>query len=309
MKIGLVTDGVGHQSFDDMLSWCQKTGVQEIELACGTWSDAPHLDLDRWLEDKTFREENVKKIKDHGLSISALNCSGNPLFPFKKGEEDREVVKKTFQLSHELELDTVVMMSGLPGGGPRDEYPNWSITSWPPVTHEIVAYQWEVAIEYWQKAVEQAKEQGVKKIALEPHGFQLVHNVENFRKLRAHTDQTIGFNLDPSHLFWMGADPLLVASELKEAIYHVHVKDVRLEKESAAKNTLLDTKHVLEVADRSWNFAIPGYGHTEEFWRNFVIQLKLAGYDGVLSIEHEDYTMETELGIKKTVNLLKDIVV
>ena len=145
-----------------------------------------------------------------------------------------------------------------------------------------------------------AKACGVKRLALEPHGCQLVHDVENFYRLRtAVGDDIIGFNLDPSHLFWMGADPTAVARTLKNAVYHVHVKDVRVEK-PAAVNTLMDGKGVLEFAERSWNFAIPGYGHDERWWREFFVTLKMIGYDGVLSIEHEDYTMDVLEALKKT---------
>ena len=200
------------------------------------------------------------------------------------------------------------MMSGLPGGGPDDKYPNWVVTSWPPETQEILKYQWEkVAIPYWKETKEIAKSHGVTKLALEPHGCQLVHDVENFEKLRdaCGGDKTIGFNLDPSHLFWMGADPIAVARALGDAIYHVHVKDVRIEK-PAAVNTLLDGKHVLEFAMRSCNFAIPGDGHDERWWREFLVTLKMLGYDGVLSIEHEDYTMDTMEALGKTVRLLRE---
>ena len=200
------------------------------------------------------------------------------------------------------------MMSGLPGGGPEDRYPNRVVTSWPPETQEILDYQWStVAIPYWKELKEVAKAHGVTKLALEPHGCQLVHDVENFEKLRdaCGGDKTIGFNLDPSHLFWMGADPVAVARALGDAIYHVHVKDVRVEK-PAAVNTLLDGKGVLEFAKRSWNFVIPGYGHDERWWREFLVTLKMMGYDGVLSIEHEDYTMDTMEALGKTARLLRE---
>ena len=74
----------------------------------------------------------------------------------------------------------------------------------------------------------------------------------------------------------------------------------------AAVNTLLDGKGVLEFAKRSWNFAIPGYGHDERWWREFLVTLKMMGYDGVLSIEHEDYTMDTTEALGKTVRLLRE---
>lgn len=308
MKIGLVTDCLAGQSFQELLKTCQALGIEQIELGCGNWSSAPHIDLDGLLESETKRDEMMGMLADCGISISAFNCSGNPLAPGEWGEREREVTRKTFRLSEYFGLDTVVMMSGLPAGGPEDKLPNWVVTSWPPETQAILHYQWnEVAVPYWRETVKQANACGVSHLALEPHGCQLVHDVENFCRLREACggDRTIGFNLDPSHLFWMGADPIAVARVLGDAIYHVHVKDVRIE-QPAAVNTLLDGKGVLEFAKRSWNFAIPGYGHDERWWREFLVTLKMVGYDGVLSIEHEDYTMGTLEALQKSVRLLRE---
>lgn len=116
----------------------------------------------------------------------------------------------------------------------------------------------------------------------------------------------LGVNLDPSHLFWMGADPLEVAKALADCIYHVHIKDVRLEP-SAGQNTLLDTKGVLEYASRSWNFVTPGSGHGADWWRAFLRTLRECGYDGALSIEQEDYTIPLEEALKKAVALLRQV--
>ena len=113
-------------------------------------------------------------------------------------------------------------------------------------------------------------------------------------------------NLDPSHLFWMGADPLAVAEALKGCIYHVHIKDVRLER-TAGPNTLLDTKGVLEYATRSWNFVTPGTGHDEAWWRSFLAKLRDCGYDGPLSIEQEDYTIPTRQALEQAAALLRRV--
>lgn len=306
MKIGIVSDCLGSLNFEELLATCKSLGIEAVELGCGNWSGAPHVDLDGLLESAAKRDEMQGMLRDYGISISAFNCSGNPLAPGEWGEREAEVTRKTFQLSEYFGLDTVVMMSGLPAGGPEDKYPNWVVTSWPPETQEILDYQWnKVAIPYWQEATKLANAHGVKQLALEPHGCQLVHDVENFYKLReaCQGDKTIGFNLDPSHLFWMGADPVDVIRELGDAIYHVHIKDVRIEK-PAKINTLLDGKDVMSYAKRSWNFAIPGFGHDEQWWRTFLVNLKMAGYDGVLSIEHEDYTMDTLDALRKTTQLL-----
>lgn len=307
MKLGLVSDCLAGQSFEELLQTCKTLGVEQVELGVGNWSSAPHVDLDGLLESEAKRDEMKGLLADYGISISAFNCSGNPLAPGDWGKREDAVTRKCFRLSELFGLDTVVMMSGLPAGGPDDNYPNWVTTSWPPETQEILAYQWNtVAIPYWRELVKDANSHGVRRLALEPHGCQLVHDVENFYRLRdaCGGDKTIGFNLDPSHLFWMGADPIAVARALGDAIYHVHVKDVRIEK-PAETNTLLDGKGVLEFSKRSWNFAIPGYGHDERWWREFLVTLKMMGYDGVLSIEHEDYTMDTLLALQKTAGLLR----
>ncbi len=309
MKIGLVTDCLGSLSFEELLKTCKGLEIEQIELGCGNWSSAPHVALDELLESSVRRDEMKGMLKDYGISISAFNCSGNPLAPGDWGERERAVTEKTFRLSEYFGLNTVVMMSGLPAGAPGDSMPNWVVTSWPPETQKILDHQWnQVAIPYWKEAVKTANSYGVTRLALEPHGCQLVHDVENFHRLQeaVGSDKTIGFNLDPSHLFWMGADPLAVARALGSSIYHVHIKDVRIEQPSAV-NTLLDGKHVLEFAKRSWNFSIPGHGHDELWWRRFITELKMAGYDGTLSIEHEDYTMETLPALQKTAALLQTI--
>ncbi|MNW69804.1 hypothetical protein D3C74_489050 [compost metagenome] len=66
---------------------------------------------------------------------------------------------------------------------------------------------------------------------------------------------------------------------------------------------------MLDYKTRSWNFSIPGYGHNEEWWKKFIVTLSIIGYDDVLSIEHEDYSMPVELGIRKTVALLNNVMI
>ena len=159
----------------------------------------------------------------------------------------------------------------------------------------------------WKALAARARDHGVKRIALEFHGWQLVYNVETLRRLQREAGGDIlGVNLDPSHLFWMGADPLEVARALSDCIYHVHIKDVRLEK-AAGQNTLLDTKGVLEFASRSWNFVTPGRGHDAAWWRRFLETLRDCGYDGPLSIEQEDYTIPLEEALDQAAALLRQV--
>src|ERR1044071_8614928 len=123
MRIGLNTDSLGHLSFDEMLKTAAELGVRSLEFCCGGWSSAPHVDLELLIENERERSNFVAKIRDHGLEIDALNCSGNQLAPGKRGKQDDQVVRKTFELAKCLGIRRVVMMSGLPGG-PGDQNPN-----------------------------------------------------------------------------------------------------------------------------------------------------------------------------------------
>jgi sugar phosphate isomerase/epimerase len=308
MRIGLVTDSLGHLSFDEMLETTANLGIQTLEFGCGGWSSAPHVNLDLLLENEAERANFVAMIRDHGLEISALNCSGNQLAPGERGKTNDRVVRNTMKLAQLIGVRRIVMMSGLPGG-PGDQNANWITTAWPPEGQEILRYQWEeVAIPYWRDLVNQARESGIEKICVEQHAHQLVYNTETLLKLRDAVGELVGVNFDPSHALWMGGDPLRAIRHLLGAIYHVHAKDTRIDPHNSEINTLLETKPNERVAERSWNYVTLGHGHSEIWWRDFVIQLKQNGYDDVLSIEHEDYSVSPIVGVRKSIELLSNVI-
>ena len=125
MRIGLVTDSLGHLTVDEMLDTAAALGVETLEFGCGGWSAAPHLNLDQLLDSAAEREAFTARIRDHGLEISALNCSGNPLAPGARGAAHDRVVRNTLSLARLLDIHRVVLMSGLPGGPPSTCGP-WS---------------------------------------------------------------------------------------------------------------------------------------------------------------------------------------
>jgi sugar phosphate isomerase/epimerase len=308
MRIGLVTDSLGHLSLDELLETVAGLGIQTLEFGCGGWSSAPHVNLDLLLENETERANFVAKIRDHGLEISALNCSGNPLAPGERGKSNDRVVRNTMKLAQLIGIRRIVMMSGLPGG-PGDQNANWITTAWPPEVHEILRYQWDdVAIPYWRDLAHHARENGIEKICVEQHAHQLVYNTETLLKLRDAVGEVVGVNFDPSHALWMGGDPLRAIRRLRGAIYHVHAKDTRIDPHNSEINTLLETKPNERVTERSWNYVTLGYGHSEIWWRDLVIQLKQNGYDDVLSIEHEDYSFSPMVGVRKSIELLRNVI-
>ncbi len=151
MKLGMVTDSLAELTLAEAAKVCRDLGLEQVELGCGNWSPAPHVKLDTLTADAGERRRLTDTLAENGLEISALNCSGNPLFPGEKGARDRAVAEKTFTLAEQLGLKTVVMMSGLPGGCPEDRTPTWIVTSWPPETEEILRYQWQVAVPAWRE--------------------------------------------------------------------------------------------------------------------------------------------------------------
>lgn len=309
MRLCLNTDGLQELSFEAMLDTAAEIGVESLEIACGNWSPAPHMKLDEMLGSEEARKSFMDAIESRGLILEALNCSGNQLDPRPEGKKHQEVVEKTFRLAQMLGIKKIVMMSGLPGGGPDAKYPNWVTLCWPPIMPEMLKYQWEeVLIPYWKKTVKQAEEFQIEQIALENHGAQCVYNAETLLQLRDAVGPMVGMNLDPSHLMFMGGDGIDMALALgKGAIYHVHAKDCRKEKQRFAANGGLETKPIDQCDKRSWNYVALGYGQDDQWWREFISVLSMMGYDGPISMEIEDMTMPLEVGVRKSAEFLKNV--
>ena len=304
MKLGFVSDSLGGRSFPDMLDAAVALGVQGVEVNTGGWSTAPHFDLAA-MQDAGTRNAFQKTFADRGLDIIALNANGNPLHPTDPAQS--ACLKETLRLAGEMGVTTVCTMSGLPAGAPGDSMPNWVVNAWPPETQTMLAYQWDTALAYWHDMAAFAQSCGVERIALELHANQLVFNVPRLLRLRQAIGPMIGANLDPSHLFWMGADPLVAAHALGEAIYHVHAKDTFLNAPVQATRSLLENGSLTDIPARAWSYITVGFGHGEEWWRSFCYRLLMAGYNGWLSIEHEDVLLNGYEGLQKSVALLKGV--
>lgn len=306
MQLAFLTDGVARRPLPEVLDLAAELGVDGVELTAGNWSAAPHLDLESLRGSPDERAKLRRALDNRGLDLVALNANGNQLHPVEGPEHDR-VLRATIELAVDLDVDTVVCMSGLPGAK-GDSSPNWITSSWPPEAVEILRHQWEdVALPYWHDLAAFARRVGVR-LAVEMHGRQLVHNPASFRRLQQEVGaDVVGANLDPSHLMWQGCDVLAVVEELGDSIAHVHAKDVRIERRRTALDGLLDPLPPDAARERTWNYVTLGQGHPggPVFWRDFVYALRAAGYSGPLSIEHEDMIVGGEEGIRRAVDILR----
>ncbi|SED22228.1 sugar phosphate isomerase/epimerase [Rhodobacter sp. 24-YEA-8] len=306
MKLGFVTDSLGGDSFEGVLETAARLGVAGLEVNTGGWSTAPHFDLALMTRDAGARKAFMKAFADRGLELICLNANGNPLHPTEPHQA--ECLRDTIRIAGDMGITKIVTMSGLPAGREGDLMPNWVVASWPPETQKILEWQWhEKLIPFWSEMSDLATASGVSQIALEMHGNQCVYNVPSLLKLRDAVGPVIGANLDPSHLFWMGADPLAAAGALGEAIFHVHAKDTFLNAPKQATTSLLENGGLMDIPARSWSYITLGFGHGEEWWRQFCYRLKMAGYDGWLSIEHEDVLLNSREGLEKSITLLRNV--
>lgn len=310
MQLGLFTPVFSGLSFDDLLT--RLSGYREItmlELGCGGWPGSSHIDPAELLKDPAARRTYRQRLRDAGLAISALSCHGNPVHPDEViARRDGALLDRTIELAEALEVAVVVTFSGCPGASAQDRTPNWITTAWPPEYVQALDWQWnERLIPYWSAAEKRAAAAGVR-IALEAHPGFCVYNPETALRLRAATGNALGINLDPSHLWWQGIDLPAAIAELGDAIFHVHAKDVALHPREVERNGVLDTRSYTRMRERSWLFRTVGWGHGELEWKRIASALRLAGYDYVMSIEHEDALLSTDEGLRAAVDLLRKVV-
>ncbi len=309
MKVGVFTVILGSQNLEATLDYLASLGVQAVEFGAGGYARSPHCPLEDLLASEQKCRELRRAVESRGLSISALNAAGNPIHPVRETATKFDAdFRKVIQLANTLEVGVVINFSGCPGGAPGDKSPNWVTCPWPPDYLDILDYQWnEVVIPYWQEVAPLLTANGVK-VGLEMHPGFVVYNPETLLRLRTAVGDVIGANFDPSHLFWQGIDPCAAVRALQGAIWHCHAKDTAIHRWNAATNGTLDTKHYRDELHRSWIFRTVGYGHPRHFWCDFVSTLRMCGYDGVLSMEHEDSLMTPREGLEKGVSFLQSIV-
>jgi sugar phosphate isomerase/epimerase len=307
MRLGVFTPLLSQLSLTQVLEKLKSLDITTVELGTGNYPGDAHCPLSL-LDDERARAEFLRTLADHGASVSALSCHGNPLHPVpERARAARETSRKTILLAEKLGIPTVVDFSGCPGDSPAATAPNWVTCAWPPDYLDVLAWQWEkVVAPFWIEHAKFAADHGVR-IAIEMHPGFVVYSPETMLRLREIAGPTVGANLDPSHLFWQNIDPIAAIRVLGEAIHHVHAKDTQLYSANLPRTGVLDTQPYTSERTRGWLFRTCGYGHDAGWWKEFVSTLRLCGYDGVVSIEHEDSLLSAEEGLTKAATFLNGL--
>jgi sugar phosphate isomerase/epimerase len=220
-------------------------------------------------------------------------CKGSP-------EKTRawaiEEVKYTARAAKNLGVKVVTGFMGSP------VWKYWY--SFPPTTDKMVDEAFAKTEELWSPILDEFDKCGVR-FALEVHPTEIAFDfytaerlLEAFKRRPA-----LGFNFDPSHLYWQGMKPHLFIRDFADRIYHVHMKDAAVTLDG--RSGILGSHLGFGDNRRGWNFRSLGHGKVD--FENIIRELNVAGYRGPLSVEWEDSGMEREYGAREAVEFVRKV--
>jgi sugar phosphate isomerase/epimerase len=308
--LAVLTDSLEHLSIAEAAQWCAERGVAGLELGAGGYSPAPHLDRDQLLDDARARGELLRLLSDVGLTLVALNASGNPLHPDPRVASAHErALRDAVILAQQLGVQRVVAMSGCPGGpGAGDgvragSWPVFAGGAWLPDMEGLWPVQFERSIApFWRALSAWAAHTAPDvRICLELHPGTSIYNAESFTRLREVTGENVAVNLDPSHFWWQGIDPLATIDRLGDAIGFVHGKDTLRHPDRIALHGVLDFRWPTSADEMPWHFCAVGAGRPLDEWAALLRALLEHGYAGPISIEHEDPNLDPPSGIEASI--------
>ncbi len=279
MKLGFLTACLPNLTLDTLIDYAVDQGYQALEVAA--WpalGDRPftatHIAVEQLTADEALRIR--ARFDGAGLELSSLAFYDNNLHP--------DPTERTAVNDHVLACIDAAALLGCPTVGTfvgRD--PSLSVK-------ENLAQAEEV----FAPLVERAGEHGVKLViencvmeGWHPDGYpgNLAYSPELWEWMFS-----IGLylNYDPSHLVWMGIDPVEALRPYVDRIPHAQAKDIQ---------TFPDRRNRYGWPGRGpsrddpwdvgwWRYRVPGLGEVD--WSRIVDTLYEGGFEGVLSVEHED---------------------
>lgn len=307
MKLGVCAQvfyELGPGGLERALATAAELGFEAIELPVDARS--PFVDLDEALAGG--HERIARAVRAAGLEISALSNhqegqlllgphgeDTDPIFrgsPEDKVRYGRERLIRTAELARRLGVSVVCGFTGC------EDYSRWF--PWPLEDgYERMGARFR---EVMLPLLDEFAARGVR-FAHECHPRQFAYNLETAQLALSLVERhpALAFNLDPANLLLAGMDPVVFVAELGDRIVHAHAKDGELVAHHAARSGLLAHGRPGR-RDRGFRFRIPGWGDVP--WRRLISELQLAGFRGVLAVEHEDPTMSPREGLIQAVRHL-----
>jgi sugar phosphate isomerase/epimerase len=319
MKLGAYTACLHDKPLGEALATLRDLGLDSAEINSGGFLPAVHLPIADIRSSQDARDEYLGIFDAHGITLTALNCNGNPLHPDTEvGDKHGRDVHEAIELAALLGVKRVITMSGLPAAHAGGTAPSWTVVPWDSVYLDALDYQWSVAVEYWKDIQARASDADVK-VCIEMHPHNVVYNAATMERLASRINAThVGAEMDPSHLFWQGMDPLAVIEHLGDLIYMAAAKDVRINP-AAKVNGVLDDRFARDPdgiglggkytlsrwpTESSWDFVAVGRGHDVDYWSRFLQALERVDPDMAVNIEHEDQELDQFEGLRSAAETL-----
>ena len=298
MKLGIFTAAFPGRPLEDVAAWAAENGFETLEIASWPLEKAARryagiTTVDVTDFDTVKAREVHAVLNNYGLSISSLGYYPNPLHP---DPDHRDVVighlKKVILAAELLEVPIV----GTFVGKDKDKTVPDNLESfakiWPPIVKFAAEHQVKIAIENCPMIFSYDEWPGGNNLAGSPAIWKKMWEIL--------PDENFGLNLDPSHLILQMIDYERVIYEFKDKIFHVHAKDLEIDREGLYQNGVLSQGMGWQVP------RLPGLGDID--WGKFISALYRVGYDYAISIEHEDRAFEkTEDLIKRGFLLSRDV--
>ena len=299
MKLGLMTAAFPDKSLKEVAEWASQNGFDMLEVACWPVGKAERryagvTTLDVTDMDQTKAKMTRELMDRFNLEISSLGYYPNPLHP---DPDHRETVIE--HLKKVIDAAALVMDDPIVGtfvGRDKDRTIEENLEEFEQVWPDIVRYAGEkdvkIAIENCPMIFSNDEWPGGNNLAATPAIWRKMFEIipaKNF-----------GLNLDPSHLVWLMIDYNRVVREFKDRIFHVHAKDLEIDREGLYENGTLSL-------GMGWQIPrLPGLGEVD--WARFLSTLYRFGYDHVVSIEHEDRKFEgSEEAVKRGFLISRDV--
>lgn len=322
MKYGVYTAILHDRPLPEALSVIKGLGLDAAEINVGGFLPPVHMPtIDDILISDDARDEYLGTFAEAGIELAGLNANGNPLHPNPEiGPPTLADIERAIKVANRLGQTRVVTMSGLPGADSAAAVPTWIVNPWESSYLDVRDAQWEAATPIWRNLDRLAADNGVK-IAIEMHPHNLVFNPATLERLVETIGATnVGAEMDPSHLFWQGIDPVAAVDHLGELVVHAAAKDVRIN-EAAQIHGVLDDRHTRFTGDRitnirggaaisawpkgsAWDFVALGKGHDQDFWNRFVAALARVDPNMAVHIEHEDESLGRIEGLETAAEVL-----